>query len=168
LFSQEVVIMIGVLLFCIGGLVGAVISRSVLPPQGRRDLEEQLRASRQELEHYRQSVTQHFLETSQRINNLTQSYREVHEHLAQGAMELADAETGRKMLEAGESQHVAHEDTVPDVAFEPPRDWAPKTPGQTGTLSEEFGLHDLHEEHGVEAVTSPGQSRHRKSDSLSE
>lgn len=155
MFSLEFVVMIGVILFCVGGLLGAVISRSVMPPHGQRELEERLRASRQELAQYQQDVAHHFAETSQLVNKLTQSYREVHEHLAQGAMELTSAEIGQQMLAAGEAPSGQEEDrTLTEVPFEPPRDWAPKTPGQTGTLSEEFGLHDPHEEQDIASTTA--------------
>lgn len=160
MFSLEFLIMVSVILFCLGGLVGAVISRSLLPPNGQRDLEERLRASRQELAQYQQDVAQHFAETSQLVNNLTQSYREVHEHLAQGAMELTNAEISQKMLNAGEGYTSDNrEDALAEMPFEPPKDWAPKKPGQAGTLSEEFGLNDTQEDQGVESTTATRSHR---------
>lgn len=154
MFSLEVLILVGVVVFCIGGLAGAIISRSLLPPQNQRGLEEQLDASRQELAQYQQHVAQHFAETSQLVNNLTQSYREVHQHLAQGATALTNAEISQKMLNAGDTTGQEQEDALAETTYEPPRDWAPKRPGQTGTLSEEFGLNDVQDEQAVESTTA--------------
>lgn len=164
MFSLETLIMVGVILFCIGGLVGAIIGRSLIPPQGQRELEERLQACRNELSSYQQDVAQHFADTSQLVNKLTRTYRDVHEHLAQGAMQLTNAEISQKMLQAGEGFSTDKPaDAIEPMAFEPPRDWAPKTPGQKGTLSDEFGLHDLPDEPGIES-TSVGNRRQPGSD----
>lgn len=160
MFSLEFLIMVSVILFCVGGLIGAVISRSLLPSNGHREMEDRLRASRQELEQYQQDVAQHFAETSQLVNNLTQSYREVHEHLAQGAMHLTNAEISQKMLNAGEGYVSDSDDgALTETSFEPPKDWAPKKPGQSGTLSEEFGLNDSPDDPGIEATTATRTDR---------
>lgn len=160
MFSLEVLIMVSVIVFCLGGLVGAVISRSLVPPEGQRDLEERLKASRQELVQYQQDVARHFAETSELVNNLTQSYKEVHEHLAQGAMHLTNAEISQQMLNAGEGYSSDKPNpAIAEVAFEPPRDWAPKQPGQAGMLSEEFGLNDAPEESGIESTTAVTQRK---------
>lgn len=160
MFSLEVLIMVSVIVFCVGGLVGAVVSRSLVPPEGKRDLEERLRASRQELVQYQQDVARHFAETSELVNNLTQSYKEVHEHLAQGAMQLTNAEISQQMLNAGEGySSEKHNPALAEMTFEPPRDWAPKQPGQAGMLSEEFGLNDGPEEPGIEAARAVPQRK---------
>lgn len=162
MFSLETLIMVSVILFCVGGLVGAIISRSLIPPHGQRDVEERLKASRQELAQYQQDVAQHFVETSKLVNKLTQDYRDVHEHLAQGAMELTTAEISQKMVEAGERRtELKADDLVPEIAFEPPRDWAP---GSTGMLNDEFGLNDDQEELGVEVATATNRSQKRSPD----
>lgn len=165
MFSLETLIMVSVILFCVGGLVGAVISRTLMPPQGQKDMEERLKTSRQELAEYQQDVAQHFMETSKLVNKMTQSYRDVHEHLADGAMQLTNAEISRKMLEAGEAySDPADNPALAEVAFEPPRDWAPKTPGQAGMLSEEFGLADSHDAPDIESVTATHRSRSHQPD----
>jgi uncharacterized membrane-anchored protein YhcB (DUF1043 family) len=51
---------------------------------------ERLQEAEQELSSYRDDVTKHFTETSRLVNNLTQSYRDVHEHLASSAMKLTN------------------------------------------------------------------------------
>ncbi len=133
--------MLCTIVFCIGGLIGAVISRTLIPPANQKDLEKQLLKAQSDLETYQQDVAQHFAETSRRINNLTESYREVHEHLASGAIQLTNAEISNKILAAGDKALGIEASQVPEnIDVQPPKDWAPKTPGQKGVLSEDFGL----------------------------
>lgn len=141
MFSLEILVMVSAIVFCIGGLLGAVISRTLMPPEQQKELEQSLQLSRQELNQYQQDVAQHFAETSKLVNSLTQSYKDVHEHLARGAIQLTNAEIGKKILAAGdEALGLESVGAIDDV--QPPRDWAPKTPGETGILSEEYGLND--------------------------
>lgn len=156
MFSLEILLMISAIVFCVGGLIGAVISRSLVPPEQQRDLEKSLDLARQELNQYQQEVAQHFADTSKLVNNLTQSYREVHEHLAKGAISLTNSEIGRDMLATGDP-HLGIEAKfeMDDIKYEAPKDWAPKTPGQKGTLSEDYGLKDddeLHAQHPLHAT----------------
>lgn len=157
MFSLETLIMVSAIIFCVGGLIGAIISRTLIPPAEQKGLETQLQAARQELGQYQQDVAQHFAETSKLVNNLTQSYKEVHEHLAKGAIQLTNPEITRQILQAGDGQLglEAHE-VINEEDLQPPRDWAPKAPGQAGTLSEEFGLKDEIEDHGAPSTT-PGR-----------
>jgi len=48
---------------------------------------------------YQTQVTEHFIETSKRINNLTKNYKEVHEYLASSAMKLANPNLSQNILE---------------------------------------------------------------------
>jgi len=151
--------MVSAIVFCVGGLAGAIISRTLIPPEQQRELEQNLQSARKELDKYHQDVALHFAETSQLVNNLTKSYKEVHEHLAKGAIQLTNPEISKQILAAGDGQLgiEAHE-AINTEDFHPPKDWAPKTPGQTGTLSEEYGLNDDHEED----MASPGISQGHK------
>ena len=74
----------------------------------------------------------HFSETSELINNLTQSYKDVHEHLADGALKLATADVSKRLIDAGDGNLTIGREEI--TAPEPPRDWAPKS----GQLSEDF------------------------------
>lgn len=53
-----------------------------------RELERRLADSDAALRDYRQQVTEHFRGTAERVNRLTEDYRELHSHLAEGAMGL--------------------------------------------------------------------------------
>lgn len=156
MFSLETVIMIGVIVLCAGGLLGAVISRAFIPPQKQKGLEASLEATREELSLYQKDVADHFGETSKLINNLTNSYKDVHDHLAKGAVRLTNAEISQQILDAGNPELglETKDETLKVHMFEPPRDWAPKTPGSKGALSEEYGLDDLKDGKPIEAKTT--------------
>lgn len=143
MFSVEVLIMVSAIVFCVGGLLGAFISRSMFPPEQQKRLEESLQTSRQELDQYQREVAQHFADTAKLVNALTQSYKDVHDHLASGALQLTNPEITQQILEAGDkSLGIDVNERLDDHNIQAPRDWAPKTPGQAGTLSEEYGLSD--------------------------
>lgn len=144
MFSLEVLIMVSAIIFCIGGLLGALISRTIFPPEQQKLLEDSLKSSRDELDRYQQDVAEHFAQTASLVQNLTQSYKEVHDHLASGALNLTSPEISQKMLRAGdESLGLEVVDKLETQNVQPPKDWAPKVPGQAGTLSEEYGLEDV-------------------------
>ena len=77
------------------------------------------------------------------LNNLAESYRDVHNHLAKGASALCADETGSIMKpipDASLSQITSATEPAP-AAVKPPLDYAPKgSPYATGVLNEEFGL----------------------------
>lgn len=141
MFSLEFLIMVCVIIFCLGALLGALVSRKLIPPKEQKNLEQELGNTKEELNEYQHEVAEHFIATSKLINELTQSYRNVHEHLASGAIELTNPEISKQLLEAGEGKlHLNIDEPSEAETFEQPKDWAPKAPGQSGTLSEEFGL----------------------------
>ncbi len=143
MFSLEFLILISAIVFCVGGLVGALISRSMFPPEQQKQLEESLRTSREELDQYQREVAKHFADTAQLVHKLTESYKDVHDHLAKGALSLTNPEITQQMLAAGDKTlGIEVEDTLDNEKVEAPKDWAPKKPGSAGTLSEEFGLEE--------------------------
>ncbi|MFT7559841.1 MAG: uncharacterized membrane-anchored protein YhcB (DUF1043 family) [Flavobacteriales bacterium] len=143
--SFGILIMVGAIALCIGGLVGALISRSLFPPEQQKKLEESLSSTRNDLQKYQSDVANHFAETAKLVNTLTDSYKDVHEHLARGATKLSNAEISREMLRAGDEKLGISPGDILQEGVQPPKDWAPKIPGQTGTLSEEYGLDELKE-----------------------
>ena len=92
-------------------------------------------------EAYEGRVNAHFADTAARLNALTENYREVYEHIAQGAADLCPTE--------GASGFTALQPPAPEtetieadsIMMEPPRDYAPKnSPDDPGVLNERFGL----------------------------
>jgi uncharacterized membrane-anchored protein YhcB (DUF1043 family) len=133
------ILLIGLLSLATGLIIGFILARSLHPQaRERKELEEQLRQSQGQLENYQQEVTAHFVKTSELINNLSHSYRDVHEHLATSAMHLTNLEISRQLIDAGFGSHENNSNLISGDTPEPPKDYAPKVPG--GVLSEEYGL----------------------------
>lgn len=131
----------------LGGIVGAFLMFALRPQEKiNRELETQLQETEERLREYQQDVTHHFVETSKLINNLTRSYREVHEHLASSALKLGNADLSKQISQAGDGKLLEQSPGTNPLEVTAPTDWAPKKPGKHGTLSEEFGLSDEPEE----------------------
>ena len=125
----------------VGIVIGVLLGRQLSPQEQKsRELEQRLQQSEEQLSSYQQEVTEHFAHTAKLVNNLTQSYKEVHEHLATDSLRLANVDISRQL-----ASHSPSEDSqsfLEDETIEPPKDWAPKTPGLEGLLSEGYGLAD--------------------------
>jgi uncharacterized membrane-anchored protein YhcB (DUF1043 family) len=74
----------------VGLLIGALVARSGARREAARvrDLEEQIGRAEAEHAQYKTQVSQHFVETSRRLRDLTLQYKSVYEHLADGARRL--------------------------------------------------------------------------------
>lgn len=148
MFSLGTLIVVALLALTCGCVLGALLSRTLSPQQQKaRTLETKLQESEQQLNQYQQEVTDHFAETAQLVNKLTQSYREVHEHLASDALKLANVDISRQLLSnSSDDDKLMGEISInEEESFQPPRDWAPKAPGESNTLSEEYGLDEADE-----------------------
>lgn len=125
--------------FAVGLLVGLALSLALSPA---RRQQKRLQQERDEAVHnltrYRDQVDQHFLKTAELVNQLTASYRSVHEHLSGGARQLC-SEEGRRQAVTRSLDRPPEEDTGADTEAPtgPPLDYAPSA---RGTLSEDFGL----------------------------
>jgi len=110
---------IGIIALVAGALIGALVYRLFAPSVKQADqVKTELDAAREELGSYKDSVNQHFDKTSELVNDLTQNYVKVYQHLAAGAQTLGDSKTLTNLLE----QHpgkvsiaVANETNVPDT-----------------------------------------------------
>lgn len=144
MYPLETLLLAGIIMAVVGGLIGLAIGRAWASPSNHKELEQRLDGTEKELKDYHNNVSSHFAETAKKVGELTQSYRELHEHLAKGALELTNTEIGREVIEAGGHSTAAG---FTHTHIEPPKDWAPKSPGSHGMLSEEFGLEDRKEQH---------------------
>lgn len=140
--STTAIIITGLIGAVLGGLIGAIIGlRNGSAGVKARELQQRLDQSERERKSYEQDVIQHFAETASRLNTLTESYREVHNHLAQGAARLCDGRGTDGALQ--QLARSADDALIPPslVNVEPPRDYAPKgSPEDPGVLNEAFGL----------------------------
>lgn len=78
----------------VGFLVAQIGNTSSAEKRREKKLREKLRMSEDELTAHKQKVAEHFLETSNLISNMTNSYRVVFDHLAIGAKTLAGEQAG--------------------------------------------------------------------------
>ena len=142
MYSLEIMITVGLGAIVIGLIVGFVIAQRMAPSQrSQRQLETHLHEMQQQQQDYQQEVSEHFVETATLLNQLTSSYRDVHNHLAKGAQLLAGDSAGESLKALPEDKEADNNKTVIDQDIRPPLDYAPKTaPDAPGMLNEEFGL----------------------------
>lgn len=146
--STLTIIITAATFFLIGAGLGHLFARqNKSGDHSVRDLEKKLTQSERQLKSYQQEVTEHFLKVSHLTSSMSQSYRQIHEHLATSAIRLASPEIGRQLLKSGGSDlNLTDEDGKPLLNSEdvqPPRDYAPKVPG--GILSEDYGFAESEE-----------------------
>ncbi|OMH30349.1 YhcB family protein [Motiliproteus sp. MSK22-1] len=162
-----VVVVIGASTLLLGLVIGLIIGRSGSDRQQCESLKSQLDSTSSELAEYKRNVSEHFTRTADLVNTLTESYQQVHHHLAQSANQLCDEELLTHRLQSPLAEQAlpeqadelepppksAGKDTPQKAstdgaqAVEPPKDYAPKTdPDAEGTLSESFGLKPGEEE----------------------
>lgn len=142
MFSLIEMLVVATTTFIAGGLLSLILTRSLSPSEKKsRTLETRLQETEEKLTSYQQEVTDHFAQTAQLVNNLTQNYKEVHEHLAGSALKLANIDISRQLLSHGVNNDEVTLEKA-EEAFQPPKDWAPSD----GTLSEEYGLDSTEEE----------------------
>jgi uncharacterized membrane-anchored protein YhcB (DUF1043 family) len=140
-YSTGILLAVGALL-AISGLVGGWLAgrRASTTERKYRDLVLKLDQVMQDKKAYEGEVVEHFTETARLLNNLTDSYRAVHNHLAQGADSLCQG-AGPVSLERIQERRDPAEIPVHLAQIQPPLDYAPKTsPDEKGMLNEEFGL----------------------------
>jgi len=148
--SIEIIIIAAAALL-IGVLIGTILHRTMSPQASKsRAVETRLKETEQKLTDYQQEVTEHFADTAKLVNNLTQSYKDVHEHLASNALKLANVDISRQLLSSSpEGDNSA--DSMSSELPEPPKDWAPKVPNQEGTLREDYRLNEDDGHHSEKA-----------------
>lgn len=127
----------------VGVVIGVVFaSRMNTSPSRVQELENQIRTLKESQAEYRDNVSDHFSMTAELVQHMTESYREVYQHLATGAQDLCPSEVASKLLptdtDAVFETTTAEEETSGLI---PPKDYAAKQdPEQKGALAEDFGL----------------------------
>lgn len=162
MFSLSTLVFTSLISLLAGAGLGAFLLYLFRAQVYSRELEQRLHEAENTLQSYQRDVAEHFAQTSQLVNNLTQSYRDVHEHLANSALKLATPAISRQILESANSTLLGTEKSyINEQSFEAPRDWAPKTGGSKGALSEDFGLHDDHHDtHDTNSVPHEGENEY--------
>lgn len=128
----------------IGILIGLVVASRLNFNQTRiQELENQIRQLKYTHNNYRDNVSDHFSMTAELFQHMTESYKEVYQHLASGAQELCNSDVAGKLLPARTDSEFQQDeiDTRFTSVINPPKDYAAKLkPGQKGALSEDFGI----------------------------
>jgi uncharacterized membrane-anchored protein YhcB (DUF1043 family) len=109
----------------------------------QNQLSEQLQAAHTEMAEYKEEVNLHFADTAAAVNQLTDSYRNVHEQLAKGAQSLCDdPDMASSILSiSGPSKSTIEHQAEPAPTIRPPMDYAPSSSSKEhGTLDERYGL----------------------------
>ena len=124
----------------IGGFIGWYVAMNNRGDNKRKvimDLESQLDQAAQSRADYEAEVAEHFAQTADLLHKLTDDYRAVYTHLADGAEQLC----GDQVSISEAALTAPAEDTKPHlVEVAQPLDYAPKKPDEQGQLSETFGL----------------------------
>ena len=126
------------------GIVVGVLFASYLKssPSRTKALESQIKSLKESHGEYRDSVSDDFSMTAELVQHMTESYKEVYQHLASGAQDLCNTEVASKLLPT-ESDAVFEATSQEEEAkgLIPPKDYAAKqSPDQIGALSEDFGI----------------------------
>ena len=126
----------------IGSVVGWYLAMSSRGDNKRKvimDLESQLDQAKQDRADYEAEVSDHFSQTADLLHKLTDDYRAVYAHLADGAEQLCS-----DRVNISDTALTAPADETSDkphlVEVAQPLDYAPKKPDEQGQLSETFGL----------------------------
>lgn len=125
-----------------GAFAGAAIGRYI-DPQRKENMEreEQLRKANEALSHYRQQMNDHFTQTATLVKTINDNCRSLQDHVAVDALKLTGLDLRETSSTIEESEfNLAR--LAGGQPVEPPRDYAPKSKGSLGMLSEEYGLHD--------------------------
>ncbi len=140
-YSLEILIAAAAALLILGLAIGMLLGRRTSTAgQKYREVERKLDQVLQDKKAYEDEVVEHFSDTAKLLNGLTESYRDVHNHLAKGAATLCQGE-GPVLLDRLENGRDPAEIPAQLADIQPPLDYAPKTsPDEKGMLNEEFGL----------------------------
>ena len=158
-YSLQVLLGVGIALGLAGLLLGWMAGkRSSADAKKHRELTLKLDQVMQDKKAYEDDVVEHFTETAKLLNNLTESYRDVHNHLAQGATGLCQGK-GPVSLELIQNGRDPSEIPGDLTHLQPPLDYAPKTsPDEKGMLNEEFGLEKKPQPDEAEDVEVVGET----------
>lgn len=141
MYSLTILVATGIIALAAGSAIGLLLGKRLsASTKSLRETERELDRLKQDKRAYEEEVVEHFTQAASLLNNLTDSYRNVHNHLASGAANLCQ-ERGPVSLAMLESRNSDGEIPAHFAQIKPPLDYAPKTSSEEkGMLNEEFGI----------------------------
>ncbi|MDH4041615.1 MAG: YhcB family protein [Gammaproteobacteria bacterium] len=143
MYTLMELLLVGTVALLIGAFLGWALSKLLdREHRSERAAEKQLEQATANLKSYRREVSNHYVKTAQLVDELTESYRQLHNHLAHGSTTLLDIR-GRPLMKTIPSREQIEAISQPatPLIVSPPLDYAPKTtPREKGMLDESFGL----------------------------
>lgn len=156
MFSLSTLVFTGFFFLLCGTALGAFLLHVFRANVYSQELEQRLHDAENTLQAYQRDVAESFSQTATHVQTLTQSYRDMHEHLANSALRLATPEISRKILDSANNNLGDSKTSYVNAQnIQPPRDWAPKEAGSKGTLSADYGLRDDDPAHPVRPTETP-------------
>ena len=141
MYTLNTLIVIAIATFAVGIILGILInSKRNASKQSQQELEVHLSELKQQQEYYQNEVTSHFTQTAELLDQLTNSYRDVHNHLAKGAQILASSSASEALQTLPEDDTANRTEALSTEQLNPPLDYAPKSDDEEGMLSESFGI----------------------------
>ena len=124
------------LCFAIGLAMGVLAAYLVVSLHGKQHkLQEELDQLKERFTDYREQVTHHFMRTSELVEEMTESYKHVYEHLATGAQYLCGSSTEIQQKldsEQAEALEKQADDMEPGMSFTGEEDFLPTNLPETG------------------------------------
>jgi uncharacterized membrane-anchored protein YhcB (DUF1043 family) len=132
-----------------GAVIGAVMYKLMMSDETKiRALEEQLQTLSEEHESYKSNVHNHFSSSAQLLGKLTESYREVFLHMAEGARSLCPDYISSQISLSADSRSLLGQTDNNSTPLAPPLDYAARTePGKKGALDEDYGFESESTQH---------------------
>ncbi len=144
MYNLPELIVVGIVALLVGTGIGVFVTKMFAPDNRKRqELEKQLHTANASLKNYQQEVSEHYVKTAKLVEDLTDSYRNVHNHLAEGAATLLTTRGAAPLMKTipSREQIEAISELPGKDKVLPPLDYAPKqSPGEKGMLDESFGL----------------------------
>ena len=131
-------------IFVVAVLLGGAMGWLLALRQGGSKAQHDARALEREFDQYRDEVSSHFVQTSELVGRLSESYRDVFDHLASGAQRLCNGEAVERIVIQNRIQKewltewLSLSDELPLTLS---RDYASKRhPDEKGLLTNDYDL----------------------------
>jgi uncharacterized membrane-anchored protein YhcB (DUF1043 family) len=108
------------LLIAIGVIIGAALTKILNRGPKPAELQQKLDDTQDQFNSYQKEVDKHFQKTAELVNNLTNSYQEVHQHLSSGAQNLAQHTP--ETLESSQFKALSDDNTAKSASEESQND----------------------------------------------